>query len=171
MFLLTWGWVNNISIFIIKSLFFWGVFVSLPLHASRLLSSLSLRKLLAGNNRLERLADLLDHIPLETLDLQHNNLRELPESFFYKALKSVTPSFCPLSVPLTLRAVLSFSIFPWVLLCFLWFSACGRCSASCSCVSPLCGPLALLLELFSRPPSLLQELSKPRSSLETALWK
>uniref|UniRef100_A0A672MSP1 PH domain leucine-rich repeat-containing protein phosphatase 2 n=1 Tax=Sinocyclocheilus grahami TaxID=75366 RepID=A0A672MSP1_SINGR len=48
--------------------------------------SLSLRKLLAGNNRLERLADLLDHIPLETLDLQHNKLRELPESFFYKAL-------------------------------------------------------------------------------------
>ncbi|KAI2662165.1 PH domain leucine-rich repeat-containing protein phosphatase 2 [Labeo rohita] len=53
---------------------------------ARLLSSLSLRKLLAGNNRLERLADLLDHIPLETLDLQHNKLRELPESFFYKAL-------------------------------------------------------------------------------------
>uniref|UniRef100_A0A8C1IZQ1 PH domain leucine-rich repeat-containing protein phosphatase 2 n=1 Tax=Cyprinus carpio TaxID=7962 RepID=A0A8C1IZQ1_CYPCA len=48
--------------------------------------SLSLRKLLAGNNRLESLADLLDHIPLETLDLQHNKLRELPESFFYKAL-------------------------------------------------------------------------------------
>ncbi|XP_077057952.1 PH domain leucine-rich repeat-containing protein phosphatase 2 isoform X2 [Siphateles boraxobius] len=53
---------------------------------ARLLSSLSLRKLLAGNNRLERLADLLDHIPLETLDLQHNKLRVLPESFFYKAL-------------------------------------------------------------------------------------
>uniref|UniRef100_A0A673J577 PH domain leucine-rich repeat-containing protein phosphatase 2 n=1 Tax=Sinocyclocheilus rhinocerous TaxID=307959 RepID=A0A673J577_9TELE len=53
---------------------------------ARFLSSLSLRKLLAGNNRLERLADLLDHIPLETLDLQHNKLQELPESFFYKAL-------------------------------------------------------------------------------------
>ncbi|KAI7813759.1 PH domain leucine-rich repeat-containing protein phosphatase 2 [Triplophysa rosa] len=53
---------------------------------ARLLSSLSLRKLLAGNNRLERLSDLLDHIPLETLDLQHNKLKELPESFFYKAL-------------------------------------------------------------------------------------
>uniref|UniRef100_A0A672NUA5 PH domain and leucine rich repeat protein phosphatase 2 n=1 Tax=Sinocyclocheilus grahami TaxID=75366 RepID=A0A672NUA5_SINGR len=53
---------------------------------ARFLSSLSLRKLLAGNNRLERLADLLDHIPLETLDLQHNTLQELPESFFYKAL-------------------------------------------------------------------------------------
>ncbi|XP_052006771.1 PH domain leucine-rich repeat-containing protein phosphatase 2-like [Xyrauchen texanus] len=54
--------------------------------SARLLSSLSLRKLLAGNNRLERLPDLLDHIPLETLDLQHNKLKELPESFFYKAL-------------------------------------------------------------------------------------
>ncbi|XP_026071750.1 PH domain leucine-rich repeat-containing protein phosphatase 2 [Carassius auratus] len=53
---------------------------------ARFLSSLSLRKLLAGNNRLERLADLLDHVPLETLDLQHNKLRQLPESFFYKAL-------------------------------------------------------------------------------------
>ncbi|XP_073763654.1 PH domain leucine-rich repeat-containing protein phosphatase 2 [Danio rerio] len=53
---------------------------------ARLLSSLSLRKLLAGNNRLERLAELLDHVPLETLDLQHNRLRELPESLFYKAL-------------------------------------------------------------------------------------
>uniref|UniRef100_A0A8C7KTY9 PH domain leucine-rich repeat-containing protein phosphatase 2 n=1 Tax=Oncorhynchus kisutch TaxID=8019 RepID=A0A8C7KTY9_ONCKI len=54
---------------------------------ARLLSSLSLRKLLAGNNRLQRLPDLLDHIPLEVLDLQHNKLGELPESLFYKALK------------------------------------------------------------------------------------
>ncbi|XP_066504233.1 PH domain leucine-rich repeat-containing protein phosphatase 2 [Hoplias malabaricus] len=53
---------------------------------ARLLSGLSLRKLLAGNNALQRLPDLLDHIPLETLDLQHNRLGELPESFFYKAL-------------------------------------------------------------------------------------
>ncbi|KAJ8400489.1 hypothetical protein AAFF_G00396130 [Aldrovandia affinis] len=53
---------------------------------ARLLSSLSLRKLLAGNNRLQRLPDLLDHIPLEALDLQHNKLGQLPESFFYKAL-------------------------------------------------------------------------------------
>lgn len=53
----------------------------------RLLSSLSLRKLLAGNNRLQSLPDLLDHVPLEALDLQHNKLAELPESFFYKALK------------------------------------------------------------------------------------
>uniref|UniRef100_A0A8B9HS16 protein-serine/threonine phosphatase n=1 Tax=Astyanax mexicanus TaxID=7994 RepID=A0A8B9HS16_ASTMX len=53
---------------------------------ARLLSGLSLRKLLAGSNALQRLPDLLDHIPLEALDLQHNKLGELPESFFYKAL-------------------------------------------------------------------------------------
>ncbi|XP_039985985.1 PH domain leucine-rich repeat-containing protein phosphatase 2 isoform X1 [Xiphias gladius] len=53
---------------------------------SRLLNSLSLRKLLAGNNRLHRVPDLLDHVPLEALDLQHNKLAELPESLFYKAL-------------------------------------------------------------------------------------
>ncbi|MGH0126749.1 UNVERIFIED_CONTAM: hypothetical protein FKN15_033503 [Acipenser sinensis] len=52
----------------------------------RLLSSLSLRKLLAGHNQLHSLPDLLDHIPLEALDLQHNKLGELPESLFYKAL-------------------------------------------------------------------------------------
>uniref|UniRef100_A0A3B3UQC5 PH domain and leucine rich repeat protein phosphatase 2 n=1 Tax=Poecilia latipinna TaxID=48699 RepID=A0A3B3UQC5_9TELE len=53
---------------------------------SRLLNSLSLRKLLTGNNRLQRVPDLLDHIPLEALDLQHNKLSELPEGLFYKAL-------------------------------------------------------------------------------------
>lgn len=53
---------------------------------SRLLNSLSLRKLLTGNNRLQRVPDLLDHVPLEALDLQHNRLAELPESLFYKAL-------------------------------------------------------------------------------------
>ncbi|KAJ7986123.1 hypothetical protein DPEC_G00347530 [Dallia pectoralis] len=53
---------------------------------ARLLRSLSLRKLLAGNNVLQRLPDLLDHVPLEVLDLQHNKLGELPESLFYKAL-------------------------------------------------------------------------------------
>jgi PH domain/leucine-rich repeat-containing protein phosphatase len=63
-------------------------FISL---SARLLSSLSLRKLLAGNNRLQRLPDLLDHVPLEVLDLQHNKLGELPESLFYKALKWVNP--------------------------------------------------------------------------------
>eukprot|EP00064_Thunnus_orientalis_P000693 superscaffoldBa00000038_g694 len=53
---------------------------------SQLLNSLSLRKLLAGNNHLQRVPDLLDHVPLEALDLQHNKLVELPESLFYKAL-------------------------------------------------------------------------------------
>uniref|UniRef100_A0A1A8P7K1 PH domain leucine-rich repeat-containing protein phosphatase 2 n=1 Tax=Nothobranchius rachovii TaxID=451742 RepID=A0A1A8P7K1_9TELE len=52
----------------------------------RLLNSLSLRKLLAGNNCLQRIPDLLDHVPLEVLDLQHNKLVELPECLFYKAL-------------------------------------------------------------------------------------
>ncbi|XP_026176289.1 PH domain leucine-rich repeat-containing protein phosphatase 2 isoform X2 [Mastacembelus armatus] len=52
----------------------------------RLLTNLSLRKLLAGNNHLQRVPDLLDHVPLEVLDLQHNKLAELPESLFYKAL-------------------------------------------------------------------------------------
>ncbi|XP_069549593.1 PH domain leucine-rich repeat-containing protein phosphatase 2 isoform X5 [Brachyistius frenatus] len=52
----------------------------------RLLNSLSLRKLLTGNNRLQRVPDLLDHVPLEALDLQHNKLVELPEGLFYKAL-------------------------------------------------------------------------------------
>ncbi|XP_053369723.1 PH domain leucine-rich repeat-containing protein phosphatase 2 [Clarias gariepinus] len=53
---------------------------------ARLLSGLSLRKLLVGCNSLQRVPELLDHIPLETLDLQHNKLTELPESFFSKAL-------------------------------------------------------------------------------------
>jgi len=57
------------------------------LASNRLLNSLSLRKLLAGNNCLQRVPDLLDHIPLEALDLQHNKLSELPESLFFKALK------------------------------------------------------------------------------------
>uniref|UniRef100_A0A3Q2QQQ5 protein-serine/threonine phosphatase n=1 Tax=Fundulus heteroclitus TaxID=8078 RepID=A0A3Q2QQQ5_FUNHE len=63
-----------------------SVLISLCDVFNRLLNSLSLRKLLAGNNHLQRVPDLLDHIPLETLDLQHNKLTELPESLFYKAL-------------------------------------------------------------------------------------
>lgn len=61
--------------------------------SDRLLNSLSLRKLLAGNNHLQRVPDLLDHVPLEALDLQHNKLVELPESLFYKALKWVSLFF------------------------------------------------------------------------------
>ncbi|CAL8351779.1 unnamed protein product [Merluccius merluccius] len=53
---------------------------------SRLLNSMSLRKLLAGNNHLQSVPDLLDHVPLEALDLQHNRLSKLPDSLFCKAL-------------------------------------------------------------------------------------
>ncbi|XP_056356822.1 PH domain leucine-rich repeat-containing protein phosphatase 2 isoform X2 [Oenanthe melanoleuca] len=53
---------------------------------SRILRSLSLRKLMVGHNRLQRLPPLLEHIPLEVLDLQHNLLTKLPETLFVKAL-------------------------------------------------------------------------------------
>lgn len=66
---------------------FFILVVMFLLASDRLLNSLSLRKLLAGNNHLQRVPDLLDHIPLEALDLQHNRLVELPEGLFYKALK------------------------------------------------------------------------------------
>lgn len=78
--------------FLLICSFFRALICSLTslLASNRLLNSLSLRKLLAGNNRLQRVPDLLDHIPLEALDLQHNKLAELPESLFYKALKWVS---------------------------------------------------------------------------------
>uniref|UniRef100_A0A7M4EQ29 PH domain leucine-rich repeat-containing protein phosphatase 2 n=1 Tax=Crocodylus porosus TaxID=8502 RepID=A0A7M4EQ29_CROPO len=53
---------------------------------SRLLSSLSLRKLMAGHNQLQSLPPLLEHVPLEVLDLQHNLLARLPDRLFSKAL-------------------------------------------------------------------------------------
>ncbi|XP_016156657.1 PREDICTED: PH domain leucine-rich repeat-containing protein phosphatase 2 isoform X2 [Ficedula albicollis] len=53
---------------------------------SRILRSLSLRKLMVGHNRLQSLPPLLEHIPLEVLDLQHNLLTKLPETLFVKAL-------------------------------------------------------------------------------------
>ncbi|XP_041340678.1 PH domain leucine-rich repeat-containing protein phosphatase 2 isoform X2 [Pyrgilauda ruficollis] len=53
---------------------------------SRILRSLSLRKLMVGHNRLQSLPPLLEHIPLEVLDLQHNLLAKLPETLFVKAL-------------------------------------------------------------------------------------
>lgn len=117
-------------------------FISL---ATRLLSSLSLRKLLAGNNRLQRLPDLLDHVPLEVLDLQHNKLGELPESLFYKALKWVNPpsslsSHHPLSYPsLWCLSSLSLSL---PLSPFLT----GVLKATADALSPL-GPRTLLLLL------------------------
>ncbi|XP_028930737.1 PH domain leucine-rich repeat-containing protein phosphatase 2 [Ornithorhynchus anatinus] len=52
----------------------------------RLLTSLSLRKLMVGHNHIQNLPALLEHIPLEVLDLQHNLLTRLPEALFTKAL-------------------------------------------------------------------------------------
>ncbi|XP_044519061.1 PH domain leucine-rich repeat-containing protein phosphatase 2 isoform X1 [Gracilinanus agilis] len=52
----------------------------------RILSSLSLRKLMVGHNQLQNLPGLLEHIPLEVLDLQHNLLSRLPDTLFSKAL-------------------------------------------------------------------------------------
>lgn len=42
---------------------------------------------MVGHNRLQSLPPLLEHIPLEVLDLQHNLLTKLPETLFVKALK------------------------------------------------------------------------------------
>ncbi|XP_053905040.1 PH domain leucine-rich repeat-containing protein phosphatase 2 isoform X3 [Malaclemys terrapin pileata] len=52
----------------------------------RTLSSLSLRKLMVGHNHVQSLPPLLEHIPLEVLDLQHNLITKLPEMMFFKAL-------------------------------------------------------------------------------------
>ena len=62
----------------------YNLLVELP---SRILSSLSLRKLTVGHNNLQSLPPLLEHIPMEVLDLQHNLLTKLPETLFVKALK------------------------------------------------------------------------------------
>lgn len=51
----------------------------------QLLSSGSLRKLLAGWNDVCRLAERLERSQLEVLDLQHNHLIELPHNLFIKA--------------------------------------------------------------------------------------
>ncbi|KAM3619775.1 uncharacterized protein V6R79_013409 [Siganus canaliculatus] len=51
----------------------------------RLLSSGSLRKLLAGWNEVCRLVERLERSQLEVLDLQHNHLMELPHNLFMKA--------------------------------------------------------------------------------------
>ncbi|XP_010794535.1 PH domain leucine-rich repeat-containing protein phosphatase 1-like [Notothenia coriiceps] len=61
---------------------------SLPVEAGtmhKLLSSGSLRKLLAGWNQVCRLAERLERSQLEVLDLQHNHLTELPHNLFIKA--------------------------------------------------------------------------------------
>ncbi|XP_049443016.1 PH domain leucine-rich repeat-containing protein phosphatase 1-like [Epinephelus fuscoguttatus] len=51
----------------------------------QLLSSGSLRKLLAGWNQVCQLAERLERSQLEVLDLQHNYLTELPHNLFIKA--------------------------------------------------------------------------------------
>lgn len=58
---------------------------SLP--TSRILSSLSLRKLMVGHNHVQNLPVLVEHTPLEVLDVQHNLLTRLPDTLFAKALK------------------------------------------------------------------------------------
>ncbi|XP_032469619.1 PH domain leucine-rich repeat-containing protein phosphatase 2 isoform X1 [Phocoena sinus] len=52
----------------------------------RILSSLSLRKLMVGHNHVQNLPALVEHIPLEVLDIQHNLLTRLPDTLFSKAL-------------------------------------------------------------------------------------
>ncbi|XP_030099411.1 PH domain leucine-rich repeat-containing protein phosphatase 2 isoform X3 [Mus musculus] len=52
----------------------------------RILSSLSLRKLMVGHNHIHVLPALVEHIPLEVLDIQHNTLSRLPDTLFSKAL-------------------------------------------------------------------------------------
>lgn len=64
--------------------FFICLFVCFP---PRILSSLSLRKLMLGHNHVQNLPTLVEHIPLEVLDLQHNALTRLPDTLFSKALK------------------------------------------------------------------------------------
>lgn len=51
----------------------------------RLMSSGTLRKLLAGWNQVNRLAERVERSQLEVLDLQHNHLTELPHNIFMKA--------------------------------------------------------------------------------------
>ena len=57
-----------------------GLFV-----CGRLLCSSSLRKLSAGHNRLHKLPDRVERPLLEILDVQHNQLVELPSHLFLKS--------------------------------------------------------------------------------------
>lgn len=40
-----------------------------------------------GHNHVQNLPALVEHIPLEVLDIQHNLFTRLPETLFSKALK------------------------------------------------------------------------------------
>ncbi|KAM5262396.1 PH domain leucine-rich repeat-containing protein phosphatase 2 isoform 2-T2 [Ctenodactylus gundi] len=55
----------------------------------RILSSLSLRKLMVGHNRIHNLPTLVEHISLEVLDIQHNILTRLPDTLFSRALNKL----------------------------------------------------------------------------------
>ncbi|XP_061256360.1 PH domain leucine-rich repeat-containing protein phosphatase 1 isoform X4 [Bos javanicus] len=52
---------------------------------ARLFCNSSLRKLLAGHNRMARLPESLERTSVEVLDVQHNQLLELPPSLLMKA--------------------------------------------------------------------------------------
>lgn len=51
----------------------------------RLLCSSSLRKLSAGHNQLQKLPERVERPLLEVLDVQHNQLVELPCNLFLKS--------------------------------------------------------------------------------------
>ncbi|XP_075045238.1 PH domain leucine-rich repeat-containing protein phosphatase 2 [Mixophyes fleayi] len=57
----------------------WNLLTELP---SRIMGCPNLRKLLLGHNQLKNLPCPTESIPLETLDVQHNLLRHLPDSLF-----------------------------------------------------------------------------------------
>ncbi|KAM4614396.1 PH domain leucine-rich repeat-containing protein phosphatase 2 [Discoglossus pictus] len=61
----------------------WNLLTELPL---RVFGNLSLRRLVLGHNHLRSLPCPVEHIPLDTLDVQHNMLRQLPETLFSMAL-------------------------------------------------------------------------------------
>jgi PH domain/leucine-rich repeat-containing protein phosphatase len=42
---------------------------------------------MVGHNHIHVLPALVEHIPLEVLDIQHNTLSRLPDTLFSKALK------------------------------------------------------------------------------------
>lgn len=75
----------------------------------RLMSSGTLRKLLAGWNQVNRLAERVERSQLEVLDLQHNHLTELPHNIFMKAQRCAHVIFFFLSVDtFILASTLSF---------------------------------------------------------------
>lgn len=51
----------------------------------RLFCSGSLRKILAGHNQLKRLPERMERPLVEVLDVQHNQLTELPCNLFLKS--------------------------------------------------------------------------------------